>query len=130
MQHILLLALCFVAGFVIVHQLWNAGRAWFKIGVQKRRASPFGRHAEALVHYRRVLGVGSEANSEVLRATYLSLVEKYDSSTFAYLGPEFVDLALNRTKEVLEAYQFLSRSASSHAAPDDRRSMKIAEGTE
>ena len=63
--------------------------------------------AERERHYRAVLGVPSAAGEQEIKAAYRAQLAKYHPDKVAHLGGEFSELASSRTREIVEAYDFL-----------------------
>jgi DnaJ-domain-containing protein 1 len=59
-------------------------------------------------YYYSVLGVSHGASKEEIRKAYLELLKKYHPDRFAALSEEFQELANKRTKQIIEAYEFLN----------------------
>jgi hypothetical protein len=60
-------------------------------------------------YYRHVLGVSSSSGELEIKTAYRQLLNKYHPDRVNGLGDEFLDLASRRTKELIEAYEYLSR---------------------
>jgi hypothetical protein len=105
LQTILITILCFIGGFAIVNRAWAALDHKKSGNVRDQRAS--GDDVET--YYRRVLGVGAITDSETLTAAYLGRMEKYEPGKFREFGSEFEELAVERTKDIAAAYEYLIR---------------------
>lgn len=60
-------------------------------------------------HCRDVLGVSEAAGEEEIKAAYRSQLAKYHPDKVTHLGDEFYDLASARTKDIIEAYDYLKQ---------------------
>ena len=98
---VVLLSVCFAGGYVVISQVWSA----FVNRQPRPRAG--GQTDES--YHRHVLGVGPEAGAEALKTAYCNRIEQYDPTKFAHLAPEFQELAFERTKAILAAYEYLTR---------------------
>jgi DnaJ-domain-containing protein 1 len=98
-----LIALCFVAGFIVVNQGWRWAAGASNGGSKKIHHG--GEPSEE--YYRRVLGVNSDADQHALRAAYDARLSKYDPAKFVEFGPEFEAAAVERTEVVVTAYKYL-----------------------
>ncbi len=58
-------------------------------------------------HYREVLGVSMQAGEQEIKAAYRALLAKYHPDKVTHLGGEFSELAAVRTREIIEAYDYL-----------------------
>ncbi len=58
-------------------------------------------------HYRVVLGVSEAAGEEEIKTAYRSQLAKYHPDKVTHLGDEFYDLASSRTKDIIQAYEYL-----------------------
>jgi hypothetical protein len=92
-----LVILCFVAGYLIVNQVWTG------LTTSKPKALSDD-------HCRRVLGLGNEMDSQLIHEAYQARLRKYDPSKFVEYGPEFQELARERTNAIIAAYQHLTAS--------------------
>jgi len=57
--------------------------------------------------HREVLGVSQAAGEEEIKAAYRSQLAKYHPDKVTHLGDEFYELASSRTKQIIEAYDYL-----------------------
>jgi preprotein translocase subunit Sec63 len=99
----LMVMLCFAGGFIIVNYGWPAVAAQ----IQRRRSGPLGLSGDRLTYYSKVLGVTADADEAAVRAAYLARLEKYDPNRFDEFGPEFREMAIERTKVINAAYEYL-----------------------
>ncbi len=110
-QTVLLVVLfCFVLGYWTVSVLWKKKHAAEfhqkdrpQAGDERRR----GQFTSIESYYRHVLGVSESAGEMEIRAAYRSQLAKYHPDKVTHLGDEFYDLASRRTKEIIEAYDFV-----------------------
>jgi preprotein translocase subunit Sec63 len=102
MVTITITVICFAGGFIIVSYGSRATAEWMK-----RRKTRVGAGRED--YYRRVLGVQQGASLEDLTSAYQHRVLKYDPEKFREFGPEFEDLARERTRDIDEAYAYLGQ---------------------
>jgi DnaJ like chaperone protein len=56
---------------------------------------------------RNILGVSQDAGEEAIKAAYRAQLAKYHPDKVTHLGGEFYDLASSRTKDIINAYEFL-----------------------
>lgn len=109
-----MILISFAAGYVIVNVAWNPLSDWFRslLGSPRlpRQDDPGKEGPDAC--YRRVLGVGTDADAETIRLAYLQRLDKYDPARLRDLGPEFEELATRRTRTVLAALEYLTRPPS------------------
>lgn len=96
---ILVVLFCFVAGYFVVNQVWTGIAA----GRTKEGSDD---------HCRHVLGLGTETDADAIYTAYQSRLKKYDPGKFAEYGPEFQELAMERTKAIVAAYQRLITKAN------------------
>lgn len=59
--------------------------------------------------YRQVLGVGPEDSPATIRRKYKELLAKYHPDKVQHLGMEFQEMAEMKTRDIMEAYEFLQR---------------------
>ena len=59
--------------------------------------------------YRMILGVAWNAGEADIETAYRQLLAKYKPENVAHLGDEFRDLAAERTRDLVEAYDHLIR---------------------
>jgi len=71
----------------------------------RRRAEPKTKESER--YYRDVLGLSEAAGEQEIRAAYRSQLAKYHPDKVTHLGDEFYELASIRTKEIIQAYDYL-----------------------
>jgi DnaJ like chaperone protein len=57
--------------------------------------------------YRDLLGVSAAASGQEIKAAYRVQLSMYHPDKVAHLGGEFYDLATCRTKEIIQAYEYL-----------------------
>ena len=60
-------------------------------------------------HYRQMLGVSAGAGEPEIRAAYGQLLAKYHPDNARHLGDRYLDIAGEKTKELVEAYEYLKR---------------------
>jgi hypothetical protein len=96
-QAVTMVAICFASGFLIVHYAWPAAAGWLR-----ERTDGTGGQGEE--YYWRVLGVEEGASLEDLTAAHERGILKYDPEKFREFGPEFQDLARERTRHIDNAY--------------------------
>ncbi len=60
----------------------------------------------------RTLELDADASEEEIKRAYRRMVQRYHPDKLAHLGPEFVDVAEQRFKQIQSAYERLSRSAT------------------
>jgi DnaJ-domain-containing protein 1 len=60
-------------------------------------------------HYRQLLGIHDSAGEHEMRSAFRAQLAKYHPGKVTHLGNEFYDLASRRTREIIEAYNFLKR---------------------
>lgn len=60
-------------------------------------------------HYRFVIGVPRDAGEDEVRSAYRTQLNRYHPERVTHLGTEFHDLASRRTRELIEAYEFLKK---------------------
>jgi hypothetical protein len=96
---LLFLFLFAVGGYFLVSQLWPV------FSKKPTRPEP---EEDAESYCRRVLGVGADADRGAIEQAYLERLLKYDPSKFTEYGPEFCELAEQRTKAIVSAYRFLA----------------------
>ena len=58
---------------------------------------------------RETLGVSAAAPELEIKAAYRTQLTKYHPDKVAHLGPEFYELASHRTREIIEAYEYLKK---------------------
>ncbi len=56
---------------------------------------------------RETLGVSAAAPEQEIKAAYRAQLTKYHPDKVAHLGAEFYELASHRTREIIEAYEYL-----------------------
>jgi len=111
---IIAIVVCFAVGY------WAVSVLLKKRGVQQASSKegqdrrPFGgekrdSYSSIEGYYRKVLCVSESAGEEEIRAAYRSQLAKYHPDKVTHLGDEFYNLASRRTKEIIEAYDFLKR---------------------
>ena len=57
----------------------------------------------------RVLGVWPGATDDEIQSSYRALISKYHPDKVGHLGEEFQQLAREKTREIMEAYEFFQR---------------------
>ena len=71
----------------------------------RRKAEPKAEESER--YYRDVLGVSEADGEQEIRAAYRSQLGKYHPDKVTHLGDEFHELASSRTKEIIQAFDYL-----------------------
>ena len=71
------------------------------------RSSTEQSNAEMERHYREVLGIPNAAGEQEIKAAYRSQLAKYHPDKVTHLGEEFYELASSRTREIIQAYEYL-----------------------
>jgi hypothetical protein len=74
-------------------------------GSARRRAEPKAKESER--YYRDVLGVSEADGEQEIRAAYRSQLAKYHPDKVTHLGDEFYELASSRTREIIQAFDYL-----------------------
>ena len=74
-------------------------------GSARRGAEPKAKESER--YYRDVLGVSEADGEQEIRAAYRSQLAKYHPDKVTHLGDEFYELASVRTKDIIQAYDYL-----------------------
>ena len=74
-----------------------------------RNGSGVSSAAPDLKRARRILGVTPDADREQVDRAYMALVQRYDPTQLAALGPEFAALAVRKLAEATAAFQALRR---------------------
>lgn len=59
--------------------------------------------------YRQVLGIAYEDSLETITKKYKEVLAEYNPGNFQHLGIEFQELAGEKTKEIIEAYEFFRK---------------------
>ncbi|MBI1955291.1 MAG: DnaJ domain-containing protein [Acidobacteria bacterium] len=103
---------CFVIGYRIVSGLFknkaftdSKRRDSNNSYSARRKAEPQAKEMER--YYRNVLGVSEEAGEQEIKAAHRSQLAKYHPDKVTHLGDEFYELASSRTREILQAYDYL-----------------------
>ena len=103
---------CFVIGYRIVSGLFkneaftdSKRRNFNNSHSARRKAEPQAKEMEK--YYRDVLGVSEAAGEQEIRAAYRSQLAKYHPDKVTHLGDEFYELASFRTREIIQAYDYL-----------------------
>ena len=103
---------CFVIGYRIVSGLFkNQAFPDSKRGNSneshsaRRKAEPKAKEMER--YYRDVLWVSEEAGEQEIRAAHRSQLAKYHPDKVTHLGDEFYELASSRTREIIQAFDYL-----------------------
>ena len=91
---------CFVIGYRIVSGLFKN-----KAFTDSKRRNSNNSHSER--YYRDVLGVSEADGEQEIRAAYRSQLAKYHPDKVTHLGDEFYELASLRTKDIIQAYDYL-----------------------
>ena len=110
MSAVVLAALCFICGFILVNQAWPFVARAFKGGANEALTSSAEEDLDA--YSLRVLGVYAGAGADVLRSAYEGRMAKYDPASFTQYGPEFEALAIERRRVIDEAYRHLVHRAT------------------
>jgi DnaJ like chaperone protein len=66
-----------------------------------------------------ILGVSSTCTEEELTRSYRKLVAMYHPDRVTHLGPEFVDLATRRFREIQRAYEKIRKTRGAHGGRTD-----------
>jgi len=74
-------------------------------GSARRGAEPKAKESER--YYRDVLGVSEADGEQEIRAAYRSQLAKYHPDKVTHLGDEFHELASSRTREIIQAFDYL-----------------------
>ena len=103
---------CFVIGYRLVSGLFqnkaftdSKRRDSSNSHTARRKAEPKTKESER--HYRDVLGVSEADGEQEIRAAYRSQLAKYHPDKVTHLGDEFYELASSRTREIIQAYDYL-----------------------
>jgi DnaJ-domain-containing protein 1 len=102
---------CFVIGFRIVsslfkHKAFTAAKHRRSSNAHSAQRKPEPKTQEEK-HYRDVLGVSEAAGEQEIRAAYRAQLGKYHPDKVTHLGEEFHELASSRTKNIIQAYDYL-----------------------
>jgi len=104
----LLIVLCVLMGYRVLGGLIQQA---FKQSEQRDsfRPHPQGAPSDQALEkrHRAVLGVSQAAGEEEIKAAYRSQLAKYHPDKVTHLGDEFHELASSRTKQIIEAYDYL-----------------------
>ncbi len=94
-------AIAFFVGYRIVYQLWPKT-------TDARPIQPEAPTSEAPeARHRRVLGVAASDGELEIKFAYRAQLAKYHPDKVAHLGGELQDLAASKTREIVEAYEYL-----------------------
>ena len=103
---------CFVIGYRIVSGLFknkaftdSQRRNSNNSHSARRKAEPKAKESER--YYRDVLGVSETDGEQEIRAAYRSQLAKYHPDKVTHLGDEFHELASSRTREIIQAFDYL-----------------------
>ena len=109
---LLVVVACFVIGYRIVSGLFqnkaftdSKRRNSNNSHSARRKAEPKAKESER--YYRDVLGVSEADGEQEIRAAYRSQLAKYHPDKVTHLGDEFYELASFRTKDIIQAYDYL-----------------------
>ncbi len=106
----LLIALCVFIGYQMISGALQKASKESKnrsFGASRSQGDLIGEEIEMEDHYRVVLGVSEAAGEEEIKAAYRSQLAKYHPDKVTHLGDEFYDLASSRTKDIIQAYEYL-----------------------
>ena len=79
---------------------------------EERGAEPFAERWESRnleERYARVLGLSPTATATEVKRAYRKLLSKYHPDKVVHLGPEFKGIAEEKTREILEAYEYFCK---------------------
>jgi len=103
---------CFVIGYRIVSGLFqnkaftdSKRRNSNNSHSARRKAEPKAEESER--YYRGVLGISEADGEQEIRAAYRSQLAKYHPDKVTHLGDEFYELASFRTREIIQAFDYL-----------------------
>ena len=103
---------CFVIGYRIVSGLFknkaftdSKRRNSNNSHSARRKTAPKAEKSER--YYRDVLGVTEADGEQEIRAAYRSQLAKYHPDKVTHLGDEFYELASSRTREIIQAFDYL-----------------------
>lgn len=103
---------CFVIGYRIVSGLFqkkaftdSKRRNSNNSRSARRKAEPKAEESER--YYRDVLGISEADGEQEIRAAYRSQLAKYHPDKVTHLGDEFYELASFRTREIIQAFDYL-----------------------
>ncbi len=98
---------CFAFGYWIVSQWMKEHQRPNESEDARSSQGERGQFRSIEEYYRHVLGVPEGASELEVRRAYRELLTKYHPDHVTHLGDEFLDLAGRRTKELVEAFEFL-----------------------
>src|SRR5260370_42331203 len=110
--------ICAVVGYwlvsIVLHKLSEPKRvARPKQRFSSSQQTPKNREGPADLsieqRYRHVLGVSYDAGEHEIKTAYKQLLAKYHPDKVTHLGDEFLAIAGQKTKELVEAYEFLKK---------------------
>lgn len=109
----------FIAGYVVVSVILKAIREerYPRMGKQARDESAGAKEESSPVqsathledYYRSVLGLPGVATIPEIKQSYRERLAKYHPDKVQHLGPEFREIAENKTREIIAAYEFFRR---------------------
>jgi len=109
---LLVVVVCVLIGYRIVNDLFkkqvftdSKRRDSNYSGSARRGAEPKAKESER--YYRDVLGLSEAAGEQEIRAAYRSQLAKYHPDKVTHLGEEFDELASSRTREIIQAFDYL-----------------------
>ena len=105
-------AACFVIGYRIVSGLFKK-KAFTDSKHRDSNCSHSARRKAELKaeeserYYRDVLGVSEADGEQEIRAAYRAQLAKYHPDKVTHLGDEFYEMASSRTREIIQAFDYL-----------------------
>jgi DnaJ-like protein len=113
-QLILIVVVCFFLGYGIVSLIFRGRNSNVpssdgppRNGGTEGRFPNKSDFASMENYYRHMLGVSDHVGEADLKSAYGRALARYHPDTVEHLGAEFQDLAARRTKEIIEAYEYL-----------------------
>jgi len=84
----------------------SSGRVDPEAGAAPRGAGPPYRYEDPETRYARVLGLAQPFTTSEIKERYRTLIASYHPDKVTHLGAELQQMAAQKTREILEAYEY------------------------